>query len=386
MARFGCILIVVAMLAGCAAGGRGLDASDLLRRGGEKLGLISSYELIKHDFDSGYIMRARERALAMDKADANYVAAQALLKSRIEPARRRVFLHYLRKARQLERNKQWSQSMGAYDQARAVTIKPEIMQAKQDEMALKVRQLRLDRLIMHRRMQDRLLLDQARGYIAPRGLDANDEVYARVREHYESYLDERATKSLREARYELRKGLPEMGYIEVESYLRMQPDASEGKLLRNEIVHAMPKGLHIPPLQPHTAQQSERMRGQQFGQKDVSQAQVLAAEKQGALVKALLLAQQYRRHGGHDAAALLLRIKGKAAARATVLFAKGSKAFHLEHLDAAIDNWQQAVDLKPDEPEYVEALHRARQLQDRLRVLREGNNRQGDSNDVSERE
>ena len=383
-------LLAASVLAGCAQGGHTLTISDSLISDGAYIGLINSYTMIRQDFDSGRIMRARARVLAMKKDHADYARARAFLKSTIEPARLRIFLHYLHMAQRLEADRLWSEAMWAYDQAASVTIKPERMQAKRDEMEIRMRQLRLDKLIVQRRWLDRLLLDGVRHYNAPRGLDANDETFARLREQYNDQLEGRASLAIREARRQLHNGLPEIAYMEIESYLRMQPDASGARVLRDEIVAAIPKGIVIPPLSAKEKSVEEAVAARQAGAGViVTEEQIQAALKKDDLIKARALVHQFRRNGGSGADRLLATVEKKLDASAASLFAKGSVQFRHEHLASAIDYWRQAVALNPDEPEYVEALRRARQLQERLSLLRgklgDEKNGQG-GNDMPRRE
>ncbi len=55
---------------------------------------------------------------------------------------------------------------------------------------------------------------------------------------------------------------------------------------------------------------------------------------------------------------------------ASALFAQGSIAFRKEHIDDAVKLWGQAVSMQPENSEYVDALRRAMQLQERLHLLR----------------
>jgi len=368
---FAIVVVITSLFAGCASDKYSLRAPDMLIAGGEYIGLINSYTMIRQDFDSGRVMRARARVLALPKDHADYERAQAFLKNTIEPARLRVFVHYLHMAQQREADKLWSEAMWAYDQAGSVTIKPELMQAKRDQMEIRLRQLRLDELIAHRRSRDQLLLADLHHYDAPRGLDPNDETYGRLREQYNDQLDERASLAIREARRQLHQELPEMAYMEIESYLRMQPDASGGVQLREEILAAMPKGLVIPPLPGRAAPGRKAVvTGPDRLDRAVSEEQIEAALKKEDLIRARALVHQLRRSGGSGADRLLAKVEKQVAARAADLFAKGSKAFRQEKLASAIGYWHEAVDLNPDEPEYVEALRRARQLQERLSLLR----------------
>jgi len=376
MSRHGCLLFAisvfaVSVFAGCAQGRHTLIASDAHISGGKYVGLINSYSRIRQDFDKGRIMRARARVLAMQKGDKDYARARTFLMRTIEPTRRRIFVYYLHTAQRLEANKQWSKAMWAYDQASSVTIKPSKMEAKRDEMEIRMRQLRLDKLIVHRRKLDRLLMDDAHAYDAPRGLDPNDDTYGRMRDQYNDLLDERESLAIREARRQLRKGLPEIAYMEIESYLRMQPGSIAGKILRHEILAAMPKGLVIPPYPGKEMPVRKSVANRQVEpDKVVSEKQIQEALKQGDLIRARSLAHLFRRNGGSGADSLLAKINKKLAAKAASLFAKGSNEFRHERLASAVAYWHKAVDLNPDQPEYVESLRRARQLQERLELLR----------------
>jgi len=103
----------------------------------------------------------------------------------------------------------------------------------------------------------------------------------------------------------------------------------------------------------------------------VSVGQIQALIRRGELLKAKKYAQAYRREGGQGADGLLNSIQAEIEAKATSLFAKGGAAFRQERLDRAIAFWSEAVALMPEEEEYVEALRRAHQLEERLTLLRQ---------------
>jgi hypothetical protein len=88
-------------------------------------------------------------------------------------------------------------------------------------------------------------------------------------------------------------------------------------------------------------------------------------------LKAKQLALVYRREGGAGAAALLQNIQSEIEAAASAAFQRGRVSFRKENIDDAVKQWSRAVELMPDTPEYVDSLRRAKQLQDRLRILRE---------------
>jgi len=361
------------LLSGCAERLQGVTVSGVFLSGGMKFGLVHSLTMIHHDFEQGQIMRARARVLAMPTEHADYARAQAFLRNHIEPARRRVFTHYLHRARRMAAKKQWSEAMWAYDQAISVTVKPDRMIARRNEMALKVRQLRLNRMIVHRRKQDRLLLADMRSYDTPHGLDPEDEIYSRIREKYSDDLNRCSTEAIREARRYLRKGLPEIAYVEIESYLRLQPDSASGVTLRKKILAAMPAGLVIPLQGKLHAGRANRVKVQENDEKNdetVTEADVQSALKAGDLIRARVLAELFHRSGGRGAEALLARVDRERKLQAASLFRTGGEAFRREQLEPAIQYWREAVALNPDEQEYAEALRRARQLQERLLLLR----------------
>jgi len=378
MLRIVCMVFVAALLAACQSGSQGSNGFhvqnesmfDLLEQGSEAIGLMNTLTLIQHDYDHGRIMRARARVLAMDKSHRDYVESHRLLKQKIEPARRRVFLHYLRVAAERERQGRWAAAMWAYDQARTVTIKPGRMVNKREEMHLKMRKVRFDKMLKQRRKEDAQLLANVGAYENPRGVSPSDEVFARMREDYNDRLDDRAVVAFREARRFLRKGLPEVAYIEIETHMRLQPGAAQGKKLLVEIKEMMPKGLLIPSLKQAGVKKvlaEQRMKLPQ----QVTEEKILAALKAGDLIKARQFAQVHRRNGGKHAEKLLAQIQTQVKKKSAGLFAQGSKAFGKEKLDKAIEYWNGAVALRPEKSEYHESLHRAKQLKERLSLLRD---------------
>ncbi len=378
MLRIICMVCIAVLLAACQSGSRGLHGShaqdesmfDLLEQGSEAIGLMNTLTLIQHDYDHGRIMRARARVLAMEKSHRDYVASHRLLEQKIEPARRRLFLHYLRVAKERERQGRWSAAMWAYDQARTVTIKPKKMVKKREEMHLNMRQLRFDKMLKQRRKEDTLLLADVGAYENPRGVSPSDEVFARMREHYNELLDDRADRAFREARRFLRKGLPEVAYIEVETHMRLQPGTAHGKKLLVEIKEVMPKGLLIPSLKRLGVKKSAAGQRMKLPQQ-VTEKQILAVMKSGDLIKARQFARIHRRNGGKHAEKLLAQIQTQVKKKSTLLFAQGSKAFAKEKLDLAITYWSDAVALRPEKSEYQDSLLRAKQLKERLSLLRD---------------
>jgi len=362
------------MLSACQVNKNSLDhaVDDLLIKGSDTFNMMDPYAVIRHDYKRGRIMRARARVLAMNKSDKQYKQAHKYLKEVVEPARRRVYLHYLHLAQKNEKQKRWSDALWSYDQAKAVTIKPAVMKKKRAEMEQHLRQFRFEQLLKQRRQEDRKLLHDATAYEAPAGISTDDEVYARMRENFEDRLDERSRLEFREGLRYLSKDLPEMAYIELESYLRLQPDQIKGKKLMANIKQKMPDFLRIPPLPGHTSAPSTLINVKRVNHvKVATAAQVKAALANGALLQAKQLAHIYQRNGGKDAGKLLARVEKKVHAAAVSLFSKGSDAFRREQLDGAIRYWRDAAALAPEESEYIESLRRARQLKERLALLQQ---------------
>jgi len=369
MFQFCCLMIAAIMLTACQINKGGLDS--LLVKSSKTFSMAGAYGSINHDFKHGRIMQARARTLNLGKSDRDYKKAHRLLEQKIEPARRRLFIHYLRIAKDLEGKKLWSKASWAYDQAKAVSIKPEVMEKKQAEMEEQLRQLRMEKLLRQRRKEDRTLFSYASSYEAPNGLSPKDDAYERMRENYNDTLDDRANLVFREAKRFLRKGLPEIAYVEIESYMRLQPGSSKGEKLLVAIKHEMPAFLKIPNIPAVNAAEKPTLIKRANHAKSATAKQVQAALKAGELLKARQLAHIYRRNGGKGAEKLLNQVQKKVDISAAEMFSRGSIVFRKEQLDRAIQYWVKAVTLKPEQSEYVESLRRARQLQERLNLLQE---------------
>ncbi len=363
-------MIAAIMLTACQIN-KGSRLDNLLVKSSETFRMTGTFESINHDFKRGRIMQARARILKLDKSDRDYRKVYRLLEQKIEPARRRLFIHYLRIAKDLEEKKLWSKAIWAYDQAGAVSIKPEAMKKKQAEMQKKVRQFRLEKLLQQRRKEDRTLFSYAGAYEPPKGISLKDDIYERMREHYNDILDDRANLAFRESMRFLHRDLPEIAYVEIESYLRLQPDSRKGVALLASIKREMPAFLKIPNMPAANAVEKPAMIQRASHTKSATAKQVQTALKSGELLKARQLAHIYRRNGGKDADKLLNQVQKKVDTSAAKMFSKGSIAFRNEQLDRAIQYWDKAVILKPDESEYVESLRRARQLQERLNLLQD---------------
>jgi len=370
--RFICVLCLAMLMVACQKSSPQLDntVDKLIKTGSEALKFMNTFVIIQRDFEHGRIMRARARVLAMGSEHQDYVKAHQFLEQTIEPARRRVFVHYLRAAKKHEQQKNWSAAMWAYDHAKAVTIKPARMETKRGVMELNMRQLRFDKFLEQRRKEDARLLNDASMYAAPTGVDPNDEVYARLRKQYDDGLDNRARLAFREAKRFLRKKLPEIAYVEIESYMRLQPGTAQGRKMLAAIRDKLPSVLSISVLLKTATKQivsAQRV----VMDKHVTAKLIAVAMQSDDLIKARQLAQIYRRHNGKGAEALWIKLQTAMDVKAARLFAQGSAAFGKEDLHQAIAYWRGSAALRPDKSEYYEALRRARQLQERLSLLRD---------------
>lgn len=359
------VFAVSAVLPGCAR----LSIYDLT----DQLGFMHSYKAAKSDFDRGRIMEAREEVLSMDKSRSDYKQARALLRNKIEPARLRLLTHYTNRAAVAEKKGDWSSAMNLYEQAAGFSTSPAALLRKQKEMSLKMRQVRMDALLHQRRREDAVILSWQNDYEPPKGVAADDVAFRRAQDYYSSMLDDRISNSLNGAKRYLRKGMPDLAYVEIESYLRYEPDSQQGKQLMAEIRKQMPRALHIPSDKAGN-RPSKLPLGPMVLQPEANSVEVEEIRKQMMQknwLEAKSLALVYRREGGAGAAALLGRIQSHIKDEAATVFQRGRVAFSKEDIDGAVRYWSRAVELMPDDPEYVDALQRGKQLQDRLRILRE---------------
>lgn len=352
-------LLLLLLLTGCNTTGLGMKGSGALS-------FLNTYDAALADFERGRIMEARNRILAMDKNREDYPQAKKLLKDKVEPARLRLLRHYVDKAKSAERGKQWDQAMTFYGHASELSIEPEFLKNKRTEMEMAMRQLRLDRLLQQRRSEDAVLVKWLGSYDAPRGVAPQDKAFAQMRELVQDIIEERADDAYAAARRYLRKDeMVEVAYIEAETFLRLMPDSERAKRLMEDVKEVFPSALRIPK----AGASSVTVRRPQG---NVTAKEIYAAMEKGDWAKARELARIYRREGGKDADRLLKKAQSGAENAAASYFQRGRIAFQQERLDEAVSHWEKAVRLTPDNNEYVDALRRAKQLQERLRVLREG--------------
>jgi len=329
------------------------------------ISFLHTYEVALKRFESGHIMEARDHILRMDKTRDDYPKALRLLRTKIEPARRRLLAHYRRQAVRAEKRHEWARALAMYEQAATFSPGDKRLAAKVRRMDLHLRQLRLNTLIARRRVEDAAFLSWLNAYAPPKGLDARDPVFVREFEKRQEWVEDRAAEAYREASRYLLKGFPEAAYAEIESHLRLDPDSRKGRKIRKQIIAALPEGLKLP----HKAmfrRQQQRTPG------EISPARVRKLMREGRLLQARSYAIHYKRRGGRDAESLLTAVQTRISKAAAKAFEEGRKAFSEERLADAVRYWRRAVALMPDESAYVDSLRRAEQLRERLRILRGG--------------
>jgi len=327
-------------------------------------GFLYGYKSVLRDYKAGRIMEARNTVLHMDKSRPDYADARALLRKRIEPARLRLLRHYVGAANRAEKAGTWFRAKALYDQAASFSISNAALLKKAHGMDLRMRQIRMNKLIIQRRKEDALLLNSANQYDAPKGLSPNDEVFFRQRQRLGNRLRYRARSAYLAAKRAMREGFPEVAYVEIESFRRLRPDAVNGKILMKEIRKTLPGNLRIPPIDQPIAKTPPP------ASKHATAKVLQKLMNKGEWLKARRYAIVYRRKDGKGANRFLRTIKKNLDRKAAAAFKAGRIAFRLERLDQAVEHWRRAVELRPDNTEYTHSLNRALQLQERLRILR----------------
>lgn len=352
--------LALVSLSGCAS----MDHKSI-----SSFNLFNTYEGALRDFQQGKILEARAKVLGIDEHDEDYVRARRLLSKKIEPARLRLLKHYKRQAGIAASKKQWVKAEHLYRQAALFSLGNASLEKKAAEMKLQIQQLRLNRLIVQRRKEDGAFMRWLSAYQVPSGLDPTDEPFQRTSKELQEELDARVRDAYVEARRYLRRGYPEVAYVEIESYLRFQPDSKMGKKLMKEIKGALPDGLRIPPLA--SGQTVKKPREALTIPVRVRASDVEQLIRQGRWLEARRYALAYQKNGGKNAETYLRQIETYRLGAARKAFNKGKLAFQREKMDLAVKHWQRAVELDPDNTEYAENLQRARQLQERLLILRQ---------------
>ncbi|MDX8389611.1 MAG: hypothetical protein R8M38_03880 [Mariprofundaceae bacterium] len=364
-----CLLLLLAslLLSGCAT-----QLNAVLPK------IFINYASVLYDFERGEIMLSREKTLKIDKEHNDYKRAHELLRSKIEPARKRLLKHYKKKAKHAENKKLWATSAQYYAQALRLSLKKEALDKKLKQQQLRIRQVRLNHLIELRRQEDKTLKLWINSYRKPpKGLTEKDAPYMRKRRHHQELLAEWTNSRYLEARRYLRKGFPEVAWVEIESHLRMDPDSGKGKKLAITIKEAIPHDLVIPKAGKKRLVTRKTKKVTPTKEKPVNAIirgvtvkEIREQMRKGNWLEAKAMASRYHSDAGRDANTLLKEVNQGTMREAERVFNKGQVAFSKEKLKEAVIAWQRAVELMPDNIAYWEQLQRAEQLQERLDVLR----------------
>ena len=357
------LLVLLLLLSGCAELISPEQAGKI-----PAFSFLNTYDAALKDFEKGRIMTARGRIMAMDKSRDDYPAAVKLLKTKVEPARLRLLRHYSSAGASSERAGRWFDAMTQYAQAAELSTQPASLLKKRDTMEIRMRQQRMDTLIDQRRAEDAYLLSWLNSYEPPKGVSPKDDAFQRSLEQMQEMVEERGSQAYSDARRYLGKDLPELAYVEIESYLRLVPDSDRGKSLMADIRKEMAKTFRIAAYKNYGVRSVSTKRVAL--PETVKREQVVDLIRKGDWIKAKRYALIYRREGGKDGDHLLRQIQTNIEKDAAGYFARGRVAFRQEMLEKAIEYWEKAVALEPENSEYVNALQRARQLQERLRVLK----------------
>ncbi len=329
------------------------------------ISFLYGYDSVLRNYQAGRIMQARNAVLHMDKSRPDYAAAKALLKKKINPARRRLLRYYTRAAKHAEKSRTWFRAKPLYEQAASLSLHKTALLKKVRILDLRIRQIRMNKLLRQRRKEDAQLFYALNHSNVPKGLSPEDEPFVRQRARLENQRMSRARSSWLAAKRELRDGYPEAAYVEIESFRRLRPDMNKGRALMSDIRKALPKGLHIP-INKHTSHMLKHVNVPI----KVTAEIIRKLMQKGKWMDAKRYTLAYQRQDGKHADHFLKIIKKNMYVQAAAAFKAGRMAFRKEHLDKAVQYWRQAVALRPKNAEYQHSLKRTLQLQERLRILR----------------
>ncbi|MDQ6974090.1 MAG: hypothetical protein Q9M10_04345 [Mariprofundaceae bacterium] len=339
------------------------------------------FELVKKKFSVGKVMEAYRAAQAITPNDKHYAAARLFLKKTLNPARIRLLRHYKNIAKKAERERKWYKAWVNYKQAAEFSAKPEVFNTNIATVYLHGQQLRLNTLLKQRRLEDHALLQGLKGYQVPKGVAKRDVVFLAFSKQHHENLSQRAEQAYIAAKTYVAKKKWVAAYVLIESHLRLMPDSSRGEKLLHSIQKAWLKGLVIPKAlnQKRAVKKKAKTKTVQNNStplKPVKKTVVLSKNEIQALMQqakwteAQDAALVYQEHQGEGADVLLQNINAQIHRLAEQAFQRGGVAFQHEHIDQAVQLWDEAVQLEPDNETYLDALSRALSLQERLHLLR----------------
>jgi len=333
------------------------------------LGLVSPYEAAQTEFHQGLVMEAHNRLLMIKKDDSDYAAAQKLLNQKVEPARLKLLRYYARKGQAEEKKQSWAKAEEAFRMAAELSQQPEALKQYQENMNLKIRQLRFDSIYAQRVNEDEVWLAWQDANVPPTGLFGDDEAFAQARNVIMRAMDKHAAATWNFAEVYEKKDMPEMAWLYADAYLRFSPDDKKAQDLKNAMATAVPKGFKFSP--DKKEKEVVKVKGPVSVVKVVSLTpqDVKKLMQQGKWKDAKHAALNLRKQGNAEADVLLAEIDGNMTSRAEKAYNDGNLAFSSEKIDDAVKFWQQAVDLKPNEQTYLDSLRRGQQIQERLAAL-----------------
>jgi len=333
------------------------------------LGIDSAYDVAVDEFKQGLVMEARSRLVSIKKEHKDYTQAQSFLKKKVEPARLKLLRYYARKGKKEEGLEHWAKAEDAYKSAAGLSTKPKALLTYQENMNLKVRQLRADEIYAQRQQEDDEWLKWQSEYNPPKGLMGDDESFAIAREDLNESLDKRLDQARSLAEKFRKMKLPELAWVYADSFLRFKPDVKKVQDLKLAMASDVPKDFRLGQISKKVTKRSVS-KPQKASRSNVTKASVEGLMIQGKWLEAREEAQALRRAGDASADALLEDIQANIADLAAKAYSEGNLAFRLEQIDKAVDYWQQAVTYMPSEMIYVESLRRGIQIQERLSALK----------------
>jgi len=385
---YGLILLGGVLLSACVPSHRDLLTPDenVTKENSSSVKKVQGFALVQKKLSKGQVMEAYQLAQAMlaktSPKDKNAAVVRLFLKKNINPARIRLLRHYKRIARQAKREKNWHKAWVNYKQTAEFSAKPEVFDSNIAAMYLHGQQLRLSTLLKQRRLEDHVLLQGMKAYQVPTGVAKHDVVFFEFAKQHRQTLAQRAKQAYIEAGTYAAKKKWIAAYVLIESHLRLMPDSTRGEALLHTIQKAWMKGLVIPKVLRKKAKRVFKQEKEvvplkeAVPLKDVKKIVVLSETEIQALIKqhkwseAQDAALIYQQHQGDGADALLQTIDIQIQHAAEQAFQQGGKAFQQEHIDQAVKLWDEAVQLEPENEEYLDALSRALSLQERLHLLR----------------
>lgn len=334
------------------------------------------FSYVKNTFAVGKVMKAYQAAQAMDSKDKDYANVRLFLKKKINPARIRLLRHYKKIAIKARHERNWYKAWVNYKQTAEFSAKPEVFDSNIAAMHLHRQQLRLNVLLKQRRLEDHALLLGMKTYVVPKGVAKHDVVFLEFEKQHKQMLEQRGKQAYLSSDAYVTKKKWVAAYVLIESHLRLMPDSTRGEKLLHTIQKAWLKGLIIPKGLRKKHKPTSKKKTTVVPIKNVKKVLVLSKADIQALLKqhkwseAQDAALVYQHHDGEGGENLLQNINSQIQQLAKKYFQQGGIAFQQEHIDKAVQLWDEAVQLDPENEEYLDALNRALSLQERLDLLR----------------